>query len=270
MTSEIVSDSHLIVPGRRDGGLLLLCDHASNRIPEPYGDLGLSQTQLLRHIAYDIGVERVTRRMAAASGAPMIATRFSRLVIDPNRGEDDPTLVMRLSDGAIVPGNARIDAVEREERIRRFHRPYHTAIGAELDAMLATGIVPAIVSIHSFTPFWKGVARPWQVAVLWDADPRLARPAVARLEAEGDLVVGDNQPYDGALRNDTLFRHGTARGLPHLLIEIRQDLVATDADADAWGDRLWRVLKPLLADPAVRSVAPHGSRTGPVDRPENG
>jgi predicted N-formylglutamate amidohydrolase len=250
--------------GNRAGGLLLLCDHASNRVPPPYGDLGLPASAFTRHIAYDIGCETLTRRLAALSGAPALLTRFSRLVIDPNRGEDDPTLVMRLSDGAIIPGNAGVDAAERTRRIERFHRPYHAAIAAELDAMLGTGVVPAIVSVHSFTPAWKGSARAWHVGVLWDADPRINRDLIASLGTDADITVGDNQPYDGALRGDTLFRHGTARGLAHTLIEVRQDLVGSDHQASLWADRLWRHLQPILAQAHIHEVCPHGSRTGPV------
>jgi predicted N-formylglutamate amidohydrolase len=253
------------IDGDRAGGLLILCDHASNRVPPPYGDLGLPAAAFERHIAYDIGCAELTRRLASLSGAPALMTRFSRLLIDANRGEDDPTLVMRLSDGAIVPGNARVDAAERERRIRHFHRPYHDAVSAELDAMLATGRVPAIVSIHSFTPAWKGAPRPWHVAVLWDRDDRLNRPLIDALSADGDLVVGDNEPYDGALRNDTLYRHGTRRGLAHTLVEVRQDLIGEPSAARAWADRLWRHLDPLLAEPHMHVIAHHGSRTGPVE-----
>lgn len=252
------------IDGDRSGGLLLLCDHASNRVPAPYGDLGLPPGAFERHIAYDIGCEALTRRLAATTGAPALMTRFTRLLIDPNRGEDDPTLVMRLSDGAVVPGNATVDAAERERRIARFHRPYHDAIDAELDAMAETGVTPAIVSIHSFTPAWKGVPRPWHVGILWDADPRISVALIAALRSDGDLVVGDNEPYDGALKGDTLYRHGTARGLAHTLIEVRQDLIADPGEASAWADRLLERLEPVLVDPHIREVRHHGSRTGPV------
>lgn len=251
------------IAGDRAGGVLLLADHASNRVPPPYGDLGLPPGEFQRHIAYDIGTELLARRLAERSGAPAFLTRFSRLVIDANRGEDDPTLVMRLSDGAVIPGNARVDAAERAHRVERFHKPYHDAIAAEIDAMQATGRPPAIVSLHSFTPAWKGVPRPWEVAILWDRDDRLNRPLIAALRAEG-LVVGDNQPYDGALANDTLFRHATARGLAHTLIELRQDLISSPADSVAWADRLWTTLAPLLARPDIHEIRHFGSRTGPV------
>ncbi|WP_244635877.1 N-formylglutamate amidohydrolase [Chthonobacter albigriseus] len=248
------------IDGSLSGGLLLICDHASNALPEAYGSLGLPASEFSRHIAYDIGAAWITRRLAARFGAPALLTRYSRLLIDPNRGEDDPTLVMRLSDGAVVPGNARIDDVERQARIDRFHRPYHHAINQTLDAMAARGTVPVIVSIHSFTDAWKGVPRPWHVGVLWDTDDRLNRPLIDALGAAGDLVVGDNEPYDGALLNDTLYRHGTARGFAHTLIEVRQDLIAEEAAAYAWADRLHDCLAPILADPHLHTIRTYGSR----------
>lgn len=252
------------IPGDRASGLLLLCDHATNLLPAAYGDLGLPAAEFQRHIAYDIGTEVLTRRLAELSGAPAVMTRFSRLLVDPNRGEDDPTLLMRLSDGAVVPGNAHADSLERVRRIAGWHRPYHDAVATEIDAMLATGVVPAIMSIHSFTPVWKSRPRPWEIGILWDADPRLSRPLIEALQAEGDITVGDNQPYDGALKNDTLYTHGTRRGLAHTLIEVRQDLIGAPADSIAWAERLWRVVEPLLARPDMHRIEHHGSRTGPV------
>jgi predicted N-formylglutamate amidohydrolase len=163
-----------------------------------------------------------------------------------------------------------VDADEKRQRILRFHRPYHDAIDAELDAMMATGVVPAIVSVQSFTPAWKGRPRPWHVGILWDTDPRISRDLVASLAADGEIVVGDNEPYDGALRGDTLYRHGTARGLAHTLIEVRQDLVADEDSATAWADRLWERLAPILVDPDVHRIEAHTSRTGPVVRRNGG
>ena len=255
------------VAGRNDAGVLLLCDHASNALPPDYGTLGLPEREFERHIAYDIGAAWATEAMAAALGAPALMTTFSRLLIDPNRGADDPTLVMRLSDGAIVPGNARIDAAEIERRRRRFWQPYHERIEATLDAMAATGIVPAVVSLHSFTPFWKEVARPWHVGLLWDNDPRLSQPLLHALAAEPDLQpwhekVGDNEPYDGALAGDTMDSHATRRGLSNVLIEVRQDLMATEREARAWGERLARLLGPILLRPEIHRIEFHPARTG--------
>ncbi|MDQ0510263.1 N-formylglutamate amidohydrolase [Ancylobacter amanitiformis] len=252
------------IAGDARPGLLLICDHASNAIPPAYGSLGLPPAELERHIGYDIGAAGVTRGLAARLGSPAVLSCFSRLLIDPNRGEDDPTLVMRLSDGAVVPGNRHADAAEVEQRLARFHRPYHRAIEAEIAGARTAGIVPAIFSVHSFTPVWRGVPRPWHVALLWDNDPRFARPLIEALEAPGDLIVGDNEPYDGALRNDCLFRHGTARGLPHALIEIRQDLIADARGQAEWAERLADLLPAVLARPELHDITWFGSRTGPV------
>jgi predicted N-formylglutamate amidohydrolase len=240
-------------------GLILVCDHAANRVPAPYGDLGLPAAEFQRHIAYDPGAAAVTQTLAASLGAPAVQSTFSRLLIDANRGEDDPTLIMRLSDGAVVPGNARVDAAERAHRIAVFHAPYHAAIAAAVDRALATGVVPAIFSVHSFTPAWRGARRPWHAGVLWDKDPRLAVPLITALRAEAGLVVGDNEPYAGALLNDTMYRHATRRGLAHALIEIRQDLIADPSGIAAWGERLAAILKMLNRDPDIHRVQNYGS-----------
>jgi predicted N-formylglutamate amidohydrolase len=233
------------VGGRHDAGVLLLCDHASNALPAAYGTLGLSPEDLETHIAYDIGAASVTRRLAAHFAAPALLTRFSRLLIDPNRGPFDPTLVMRLSDGRIIPGNARADAAEIDLRRSLYWQPYRQEIAAHLGTMLANGPPPAVIGIHTFTPVWKGVARPWQIGVLWDAEPRFATPLIAALAAH-NLNVGDNEPYAGALPGDTLDAEVAPHGLAGLLIEIRQDLVATPAQAHEWADRLAGILTPIL------------------------
>lgn len=241
------TDAFTILPGRADGRLLLLCDHAGNAFPPEYGTLGLPDSQLKRHIAYDIGAAEVTRRLSEALGAPAVMTRYSRLLIDPNRGEDDPTLIMRLSDGAIVPGNREITPEEREKRLRLYYRPYHEAIDAVLDRFLAAGAIPAILSVHSFTESWKGTSRPWHAGVLWGEDARLAEPLLAALSAEDDLIVGANEPYEGQLVGDTLWQHGTRRGFAHAIIEIRQDLIRDEKGQAAWADRLVRIMRDLLA-----------------------
>ena len=251
------------IEGARDGGVLVICDHASHAIPPEYGALGLPCEALERHIAYDIGAAWLTRRLAERLRAPAVLSTFSRLLIDPNRGADDPTLVMRFSDGAIVPGNARIDAAEIERRRRLFWAPYRAAIDAEIEAMLATGTPPAVLSIHSFTPVWRGTPRPWKVGVLWDADPRLARPLLEALAREGDLAaheIGDNEPYAGALAGDTIDAVATRRGLSNALVEIRQDLIATPQDAEDWADRLARLAAPIVAPAEARRPLDFGSR----------
>ena len=248
------------IDGPPEAGVLFLCDHASSALPPRYGTLGLDPTQLERHIAWDIGAAALTRALAGRFRAPALLTRFSRLLIDPNRGVDDPTLVMRLSDGAIISGNADVGPEEIEERRRLFWQPYRDAVRARLDAMLATGRVPAILSIHSFTPIWKGVPRPWEAAVLWDGDPRLPEPLLAGLRAMG-VITGDNEPYDGALEGDTLFEHGVSRGLPHALIEVRQDLIAAPEGVAHWARVLDEVLRPVLGRADAHMIQHHASRT---------
>ncbi|HZZ63014.1 MAG TPA: N-formylglutamate amidohydrolase [Roseiarcus sp.] len=251
------------IAGPLDAGVLIVCDHASNAIPPGYAALGLGPEALERHIAYDIGAADLTRALAARLRAPAVLSTFSRLLIDPNRGADDPTLVMRISDGAIVPGNARIGAAEIADRRERFWAPYRRAIESAVEAMLATGEPPALLSIHSFTPAWRGAARRWKVGVLWNKDDRIANPLLEALRAEPDLIahgVGDNEPYDGALAGDTIDAAATARGLANALIEIRQDLVAEPAAAAAWAERLARLLEPILADKANRAPRDFGSR----------
>jgi predicted N-formylglutamate amidohydrolase len=232
------------IPGAKNSKLLLLCDHASNALPPEVGALGLDPALFGTHIASDIGAAAVTRALAAAYDAPALLGRWSRLLIDLNRGADDPTLVMKLSDGSIIPGNRMAGDDEVARRIAAYHAPYHAAITAELDRIGAGAV---IVSVHSFTPRWKTVPRPWEVGILYDSDERLAAPLMARL-AEAGFVVGDNEPYTGALEGDTLNVHGIKRGLPHVLIEIRQDLIGGDAAAQAFAGRLKPILDAALND----------------------
>ncbi len=229
-----------------DPGLLLVCDHASPRVPASLRGLGLPAEVFTRHIAYDIGAAALTEALSRTLDAPAILAGVSRLVIDLNRGLDDPTLIMALSDGTVIPGNHPLAETERAGRIAAFHAPYHDAIGAALDRALARGVTPSILSIHSFTGQWRGLARPWQVGVLWNRDPRLALPLIAALKAEGDLTVGDNEPYTGALVGDCMDRHGTGRGLPHALLEVRQDLIDREDGVVAWTARLARVIHAVL------------------------
>lgn len=249
------------IDGDLSSGLLIICDHASNAMPAEYGTLGLPQSQLERHIGYDIGVAPLTRLLAERLGVPAVLTTFSRLFIDPNRGEDDPTLLMRLSDGAIIPGNARVDEAEREKRLAGFYRPYHNTVSATIDAMMAAGRPPAIFSIHSFTANWRGWPRPWHAGVLWDRDPRMNIPLIEALRRDPELVVGDNEPYVGALKNDTMYKHGTSRGLAHSLLEVRQDLIGHEAGIVEWADRLAPILEELMQLGDINTIQHHGSST---------
>ena len=246
MTKMIENAAFEVMPGQAGNCLILLCDHASNHLPPEYGDLGLASGQFARHIAYDIGAAAVAQGLAERLGGTAVFSRFSRLLIDPNRGINDPTLIMRISDGAVVPGNRHVDAAERQRRIARFHRPYHQAIAGEINRVRNAGLVPLIVSIHSFTDVWRGVPRPWHVGILWDRDAAIARAMIRGFEAQEGLVVGDNEPYHGALEGDTLNTHATKPGLPHVLIEIRQDLIAAKSGVDEWVERVVIVVKAIM------------------------
>lgn len=224
-------------------GVVLLCDHASNAVPPQFGPLGLPPEDMTRHIAWDIGARDVVLGLAERLGAPAVLSRFSRLVIDPNRGPNDPTLVMRLYDGTPIPGNRSVDADGIAARREALHQPYHDTVKAVLDQMVGQGTPPILVSIHSFTPQLRGQApRPWHAGVLWDRDFRLAGPILALLSAEEGLVVGDNEPYLGSLPGDTMWTHGTSRGFAHALIEIRNDLVAEANGVGDWVERLARLI----------------------------
>jgi predicted N-formylglutamate amidohydrolase len=265
MTRSAVFSPFEIVEGDRDRGLVLVADHAKRALPEEYGDLGLPAEEFQRHIAYDIGVERVTRQLAALTGAPALMANFSRLLIDPNRGEDDPTLIRQLYDGTVVPANYPLPAGERQRRLENFYRPYHDAVAAMIASVAAaTGAAPFIFSVHSFTPVMQGIVRPWHVGVLWDLDDRAPRPLIDMLKEDATLIVGDNEPYDGALRGDTMYRHAIVNGFAHALVEIRQDLVADEAGAQAWAGRLAPIVDAINRRPDIHEVKRYGSRTGPI------
>jgi predicted N-formylglutamate amidohydrolase len=225
---------------------LVTCDHASNHVPDWVngGDLGLPPADMERHIAYDIGAAGVTKALADALDGTAILSHFSRLVIDPNRGEADPTLLMRLYDGTIIPANRHADAAEKERRLDRLHRPYHAALATAAARRDDT----VICSIHSFTPQLRGRApRPWEVGVLYAEDDRLAAPLMTALTAQG-WCVGDNEPYVGYFPGDAIDQHATRHGRPNVLIEIRNDLIADTAGQALWAARLAPILEQVLAD----------------------
>jgi predicted N-formylglutamate amidohydrolase len=233
---------------------LLVCDHAGRHVPLRLGNLGVDSAAFERHIAWDIGAAEVARRLAIRLDAPLIHSVYSRLVVDVNRRPDDPTCMPEESDGTPVPANRDLSAAVRGARIAAVFEPYHRAIAARLQAVRERA-VPAVISIHSFTPVFNGFERPWHVGVLWNRDGRLARPLLDRLAAQDGVVVGDNQPYSGQdAHGHTLPRHVEAAGIPHVLLEIRQDLIDTRHGAEAWAEKLYDALAPLLADPALRRL----------------
>lgn len=236
--------------------LLFLCDHATRFLPRALGTLGLSEAELSRHIAWDIGIAEVTRDLAERFNAPAVLSRFSRLIIDPNRPLDDPTLVPQLADGVIIPGNRDLPALALDARIAAFHQPYHAAIEEVLEPLVTRGPAPAVVSMHSFTPVIKGFERPWEIGVLWNQDPRLPVPLMARLRALG-IPVGDNEPYSGRDgHGHTLHVHAEPRGLANVLIEVRQDLIDTHQGAAAWTARLHDSLAAVLAGQGIFQAGP--------------
>ncbi|MBI1383595.1 MAG: N-formylglutamate amidohydrolase [Rhizobiales bacterium] len=260
-------EAYRVLAGRCDVGLILVCDHATNRFPDGYGTLGLPAEQLNRHIAYDIGAEAVTEGLSQRLRAPAVLSRFSRLFIDPNRGHDDPTLIMQLSDGAIIPGNRSLDAGERERRINGFYRPYHEAIERTIEQVAAAGVVPMLLSVHSFTEKWKETPRPWHITVLWDTDPRLPKPLLEELGRDPTLIVDENVPYIGGLVGDCMYSHGTLRGLPHALIEIRQDLIRTPEGQRRWVDWVASAMERIFARDDVMADLRHVASHAPAGAP---
>ncbi|WP_172330765.1 N-formylglutamate amidohydrolase [Mangrovicoccus sp. HB161399] len=247
-----------VTGAERSGTWVVSCDHATNIVPASVngGDLGLPPRDMERHIAYDVGALGVALALGEALEAPVAASRFSRLVIDPNRGEDDPTLLMRIYDGSIIPANRHADSSETARRLDAFYRPYHGAL-AELMSARAD---PVLVSVHSFTRQLAGrPPRPWQVGILSAADRRLSEAFIAALSAPdfadwveevsgAPLEIGDNQPYSGHLPGDAVDRHALRQGHLNTLIEIRNDLIATPAQQAAWGARLAPLLRRALHD----------------------
>jgi predicted N-formylglutamate amidohydrolase len=235
--------------------VLLTCDHASRAVPRALHGLGLEPETLARHIGWDIGAAAVTRRLTRLLDAPAVLSGYSRLVIDCNREPEDATSIPEVSDGVVIPGNRDLPATARDERRRALFEPYHAAIHQRIEAALAAGAVPALLSIHSFTPEMNGRARPWHVGVLWDRDPRLPVPLIAALAADPALIVGNNEPYSAREpAGYTVRHHAVRRGLPHVTVELRQDLIASSAGAEGWADRLAAALGPILAMPEIYRI----------------
>lgn len=247
----MTTDPFFIEGADRPGRWLITVDHASNFVPAEIngGDLGLDPSDMDRHIAYDIGAQGVSLALGEILDCPVICSRFSRLVIDPNRGEHDPTLVMRLYDGTIIPANRHIDAVEITRRKETYYRPYHAAL-ADLAARRDDTV---ILAMHSFSPKLNGKSpRPWHIGILHAAqDERLGPILIDRLREEADLCIGDNEPYAGHLPGDAVDRHALAYNRPNALVELRQDLITTPDAQRAWAERLAPALRDSLARSGV-------------------
>ena len=230
--------------------VLFVCDHSGRAIPEHMQQLGVADWVLEKHVAWDIGSGDVAPCLATRFGAPLICANYSRLVVDTNRPPDNATLCTPLSEGIAIPGNMDLEDAEREARIKSFFDPYHAAVDARLDLMQASGIAPALIAVHSCTPVFDRVVRPWHIGVLWDKDPRIAQPLLQHLGEMDGICVGDNEPYSGRHPHDyTMDHHGEAARIPHVSIEIRQDLIDTAEGAERWATVLGDALEGILADP---------------------
>ncbi len=237
----------------RDGRspFVVICDHAGRRLPRALGGLGLPEAALGTHIAWDIGAGGVAERLATRLDAFLIRQRYSRLVIDCNRPLDAVDSITSLSERTPIPGNRHLAPDAAQARAREIFHPYHDQIRGELDRRREIGRPGLLVAVHSFTPIFLDVARPWHIGILYNRDARLAEPLLGLLHDEGDLVVGRNQPYAVSdLTDFSVVHHGERRGVPHVEIEIRQDLIADLAGQNAWAERLARLLPA-----AAQSVA---------------
>ena len=228
---------------------LLVADHAGNVFPRALGRLGLVEAELQRHIAWDIGIAGLGRLLADALDATLIQQNYSRLVIDCNRPLDAASSIPAISELTAIPGNVGLAETNKAVRASEIFRPYHDCIEAELGRRRQVGQTTALVSLHSFTPVFKGEARPWHAAVLYNRDPRFAHRLMALLNAEQEFTVGDNAPYSVSAATDyTIPVHAERRGLHHVLIEIRQDLLADEDGQREWAARLARLLPLAYRD----------------------
>jgi predicted N-formylglutamate amidohydrolase len=231
-----------------DSVFFLTCEHAGRAFPRRLGRLGLPEAETLRHIAWDIGIGAVGRELSLLLNAAVILQTYSRLVIDCNRDPKVPSSIPEISEATEIPGNRSLDEAERAARVDAIFRPYHNAIAAALDRRAAADRASVLVALHSFTPVFKGVSRPWHVAVLFNRDPRLAHALAELLRADGSLMVGENEPYRVSdLTDYTVPVHGERRGLPHVEIEIRQDLITDPSGQREWAERLARLLPAAYA-----------------------
>ena len=243
---------------------LLTCDHYGRLIPRALSDLGVSESERQRHIGWDIGIGAVSTQLADALDAHMIAQRYSRLVIDCNRPLHVPSSIPLISEATHIPGNAGLTAEARLERRQAIFDPYHQRIAGIIEARIARGQPTILLAMHSFTPVYAGITRPWHIGTLYEHDTRLPFLLLKALRAETGLVVGDNEPYAVREGSDyTIPVHGAARGLIHTGIEIRQDLITEEAGQREWADRLARIftmLEPKLLEINASAPAPATAR----------
>lgn len=228
--------------------LLLLCDHASKAVPKALGDLGIGEAELSRHIGWDIGGLDAAIELSTVLDTPLVASGYSRLVIDCNRWPGGEGSTPEVSDGTPVPANRNLTQQDIDRRAEACFWPYHREVDRRLDRMTAEGGAAALLVVHSFTPEMAGFKRPWHVGVLWNDDARLPEPLLAELRRDASLMVGDNEPYSARASYEyTLNAHARPRKLPHCSIEIRQDLIATPEEARAWARRLAPAIRTAVS-----------------------
>ena len=241
----------------RGGGAspyVLLCEHASNFVPKAYGGLGLAAGDLGRHIAWDIGAAALARLLSARLDAPLILSGYSRLLIDCNRPLGTPTSIPERSEDTVVPGNVGLDQVERDRRAAAYFEPFRAMVAGELDRRAGLGVPTILVGVHSFTPVFQGVRRPWEAGVLYGEAVGFGRGFVGALAMGGGLV-GDNEPYRIEAEHDyTVPVHGDGRGVPAALLEVRQDLLGDEAGIAAWAERVAGALAGLVGHARVPGV----------------
>lgn len=235
---------------------VIVCDHASNAVPRCLNSLGLSEQQLSQHIAWDLGAALLAHRLAQRLKLPLLLAGYSRLVIDCNRKLDTSASILAISDGQAIPGNADVSQSERSARAMAIFHPYHAAIDAALGIAASRVAAPALIAVHSFTPVMQGHRRPWHCGVLWNRDSRMAAALLDALRAQGDVQIGDNEPYSGRDPADyTVSVHAEGRGWPQACIEVRQDLLASAAGVEEWSLRLSVALQAILANMTLYEVA---------------
>lgn len=232
--------------------VLLVADHASPYFPAAMNQLGLADWVLERHVTWDIGSDKLARFLADELDAPLVLAGFSRLIVDPNRKTEDASAFPEISDGIAIPGNMGLTEEEKALRVRSFFEPYHNRISRRLGMFAGAGVTPAMIAIHTCSPVFDRIVRPWHVGIMWDRDPRISVPLICHFEETDGICVGDNEPYSGRHPNDfTIDHHAEPAGLPHVGIEVRQDLVDTGEGAREWAKILADGLKPILAEPGL-------------------
>jgi predicted N-formylglutamate amidohydrolase len=248
-----------VVNPKGKGKYVIVCDHASNRVPKALKNLGLKKSELKQHIAWDPGTEDIGLHMSKKMNAAAVIAGYSRLVVDLNRGDDHPEVMRSVSDHVRIPGNANLTEAQKQQRLDEMFWPYHAEITRALKRFTAKGVAPVLISIHSFTPEMDGFKRPWHIGVLWNRQEKLARALVKNLRRNNpDLVIGENEPYSLKAANflkNTISTHAESKGLPYIIVEFRQDLVDTKKKAVEWAEIFIESLLPALSEPGLHTLS---------------